>query len=133
MKRDKYDIFIERVIQEAEDTLGILKYCREHADLEMCQRYFNCLLGYNIACFQHYIKPTPITRSKYDHFKDKLAGIIEHIKQEGGLADLNLDEELRKTCDLLYHFNVRFYKKLSLTAKCLVMMTADHMSKKKII
>ncbi len=116
MDKNRYYSFIEPFIQEAEATLVVAKYFKEHPDSALCEEYFSTLAGYNVFLFNTYaeipIRSIISQELRVEFFKQ----IIEKIKNEMG-GDLNSFEEFEKTTALLYKANAAYYNKLGIHSK----------------
>ncbi|MCL4361242.1 hypothetical protein M1446_02700 [Candidatus Dependentiae bacterium] len=123
MKREAYYAFIEPYLQKAEKVLKIPQYYMSNSNSKLHEEYFNCLLNYNMAIFRKYTYPKAYG-VVYD-FKasgEKLFNIINEIKNEIQLKDLDVQKEFDMTTKLLEKTNAAYYAKLGLIKKCLFLM-----------
>ena len=61
-----------------------------------CANYFNCLINYNVAYFNAYAKTYADAQRAVDQYELELAQIIEVIKAEGKLTDLDASQEFAR-------------------------------------
>lgn len=111
---DKYKSFIEPYIQEAEKTLQIAKYCKKHPESKLTQKYFNCLISFNVQCFNNYIVSR--TDDELSYHSKALFGIIKQVNDYGAL-NIDINEEYQKTSALIHKANIAYYKQLNLVKK----------------
>lgn len=120
MKQDKYYACIEPYLQEAERTLIIPQYCKKNIKLVLLSEYFSCLVAYNVTYFNNYVRPSAYGNHQVEECANRLLQIIEKIKKEEALQDLDAQEELRKTLEIFQKANAAYYKALSFSKKSLI-------------
>lgn len=137
MGRNEYYEFVEPYIQEAEKTLKVLSYCKENFESlnvdGVADWYMSCLANYTYAFFHDYVR----SRSRFfafflnasvqkknikNHFKEmtkNLLDVIERIKKQTHLKDLDTQEEFEKTTKLFQDLAKNYYDTLSTKRKLL--------------
>lgn len=117
MKEAEYNAFIDPYLQEIEKTSKVIQYCMESHDSGLCCQYMTRLHIYNIICFHNTVKSTQESKSALECRAEDLIELIEAIKAEGDLKDLDVQQEFKKTSDLIHRANKDYYKKLNFGTK----------------
>lgn len=121
MEQAEYFDFIEKYMLEGEKNLRVIGFCMENPDSDLSKEYLAALIGYNVACFHHYIKSDESSQVRFNSYIQRLKDILIKIKGTRELSDLNIAVELKKTEELFSRANAQFYKKLSIRIKFLLL------------
>lgn len=122
MSYEKYNAFIEPYLEEAERSLEVSVYMKDHPKTDAVSAYLYSLLSYNVAQFHRIaLSQHPVLRffrsinaeahELLEKDRQQLLKHIQDIKQEGSLYNLDPEIELNKTSELFYRANLAFYEK----------------------
>jgi len=116
--REAYYRFIQPYIEEAQQTLKLVQYNPANEFCPLYRDYFDCLLDYNAYCFEVTAHKNPRYLQTFQKVTNELRGLIEKIKKEFNLVDVNVEEEFKKTTELFQKSNRAYYAQLGLIKKC---------------
>ena len=123
MEQRKYEAFIEPFIKEAENKLQIPQYFSKNPNSPGIKDYFDCLLNYNVAWFHDHLTPNLSASNSLKTRGRDLYSIIEQIKNNEQLSNLDVQEEYKKTVALFLKVNKIYCKNLGFKTRSLLKLS----------